>query len=313
MGIRAHRSGRLIAVTRFLNPTVRLMLGATMLSFAPVFVRLTDTKPEVSAFYRVFFGACILLVCALLQRQRKSLVNHFSPLLIVTGLLFAIDLTCWHASINLVGPGLSTLLANFQVIVLTLIGLIFLKEKFSGLRLISVPIALIGLSLILGAGDSSDQKYVWGITFGLLAAFFYALYIHCLKVARISSKHKAGIFEELTIICFIAAAALAVYMLAVGTSFAVSAQDLPWLVMNGLIPQTIGWILIASSLPHLATSRVAMLLLLQPLLSYLWDVLVFNRIILLPEMLGATIALLAIYLGGISPDKEPTPTVAPKS
>lgn len=284
------------------------MLGATMLSFSPVFVKLTDTKPEVSAFYRVLFGASILFVCVLLQRRRISLANHLSPILIVTGFLFAIDLACWHASINIVGPGLSTLLANFQVIVLTLIGLIFLKEKFIGLRLISVPVALIGLSLILGAGDSGDQKYLLGIIFGLLAAVFYALYIICLKRARVSSKYKAGVYEELTIVCFIASVALAIYMLAVGTSFVIARQDLPWLFLNGLVPQTIGWILIASSLPHLPTSRVAILLLLQPVLSYVWDIAIFNRIIFPQEVLGASLALIAIYIGGINTESTRTLT-----
>ncbi len=281
------------------------MLGATMISLSPVFVRLTDTLPEVSAFYRVFFGACILLVCTLLQRRRPSFKTYLSSTIVIAGVFFAIDLACWHASINILGPGLSTLLANFQVVFLILIGLIFLKEKLTGYTLVSVPIALLGLVLILGAGDSSNQSYIRGIVFGLLAAFFYALYIICLKNTRARSDSQTGLLEELTIVCLIASAALAIYILAVGAAFSVAANDLPWLFLNGVVAQTAGWLLIASSLPYLPTSRVAMLLLLQPVLSYLWDIVIFDRVVFWPELAGATLALVAIYIGGMRTASNP--------
>lgn len=36
---------------------LRLLLGAVMISFSAVFVKLTTVAPTVSAFYRMFWGA----------------------------------------------------------------------------------------------------------------------------------------------------------------------------------------------------------------------------------------------------------------
>ena len=44
-------------------------------------------------------------------------------------------------------------------------------------------------------------------------------------------------------------------------------------------------------------SRVGLILLLQPLLAFVWDVLFFSRSITLVELTGAILTLFGIYLG----------------
>ena len=61
---------------------------------------------------------------------------------------------------------------------------------------------------------------------------------------------------------------------------------------------------IASSLPHVTTTQAGIALLLQPTLSFAWDILFFARPMSMTELLGAGIALLAIYLGSRSSSKQ---------
>jgi drug/metabolite transporter (DMT)-like permease len=65
----------------------------------------------------------------------------------------------------------------------------------------------------------------------------------------------------------------------------------------GILSHSIGWLLIASSLPQVSTTEAGLALLLQPTLSFLWDVLFFDRPLQMIEFAGAAIALSAIYLG----------------
>jgi len=58
-----------------------------------------------------------------------------------------------------------------------------------------------------------------------------------------------------------------------------------------------GLLFIASSLPKVTTTEAGLALLLQPTLSFLWDVIFFARPMTTAELAGAVIALLAIYLG----------------
>jgi drug/metabolite transporter (DMT)-like permease len=59
----------------------------------------------------------------------------------------------------------------------------------------------------------------------------------------------------------------------------------------------VGWILISTALPRVQVSLAGLIILLQPSLAFIWDILFFARPTGLAEMLGACLALAAIYLG----------------
>jgi drug/metabolite transporter (DMT)-like permease len=59
----------------------------------------------------------------------------------------------------------------------------------------------------------------------------------------------------------------------------------------------VGWLLISHGLPHLRISLSGLILLLQPALSFLWDVIFFSRPTSGLNWVGVAIVLGAIYLG----------------
>ena len=65
----------------------------------------------------------------------------------------------------------------------------------------------------------------------------------------------------------------------------------------GLFSHSLGWILIASALPKIRTSFSGLILLLEPALAFVWDVLFFQRPTSLVNWVGVLITLVAIYLG----------------
>ena len=68
------------------------------------------------------------------------------------------------------------------------------------------------------------------------------------------------------------------------------------LLALGLFSQCVGWILITNALPNLRTSLSGLILLLQPALAFVWDVLFFQRATDLSNWVGVIIVLGAIYL-----------------
>jgi len=61
---------------------------------------------------------------------------------------------------------------------------------------------------------------------------------------------------------------------------------------------------IASSLPEVTTVEAGLALLLQPTLSFVWDVAFFDRPMTATELAGAGIVLMAIYLGSRPSSKQ---------
>jgi drug/metabolite transporter (DMT)-like permease len=274
------------------------MAGAAMISLAPVFVRVVDVTATVSAFYRTFFGGLMLLAWIAVTPKRDLPSRKTLAWLTLAGIAFAADLWAWHRSIWDVGPGLATLLANFQVFVLGLAG-VWLFGEAAGWRLwLAIPLALVGLGLIIGfEWTGLTETYRRGILFGLLTAVFYSGYILALR----GSRHTGTPVSPATgmaVASLVSAAILAAVASASGESLAIpTVRDAGLLAAYALVAQVLGWILISASLKQVPASRVGLILLLQPTLAFLWDVLFFSRGFGAREMLGAALALGAIYLG----------------
>ncbi|MDP3480399.1 MAG: EamA family transporter, partial [Desulfoprunum sp.] len=87
-------------------------------------------------------------------------------------------------------------------------------------------------------------------------------------------------------------------MIHTGDSFAIpDLKSLLALVSLGLYSQTIGWLLIANAMPKIRASFTGLILLLQPALAFVWDVLFFARPTNLVNWTGIILTLTAIYLG----------------
>ena len=285
-------------MTLLASPRLRLFIGAALISLSPVWVRLVDVSPSVSGFYRVVFGGAALVIYLLLSRKRLHLSKRAWGLLIIASLFFALDLWFWHRSIIYIGPGLSTLIANFQVFIMMIAGIVLLRQMPSPMQLVAVPLALFGLAMIVGFDWSGlPPDYRLGVIFGLLTAVVYAGYLLSLRQARVGSAYRVPT-REVAVVSVLTVMLLAGTIAAEGESLLIPTyKDLGWLVAYGVLSHCIGWLFITSSLSEVSTVEAGLALLLQPTLSFVWDVLFFGRQMTLMELSGAAIALFAIYLG----------------
>jgi len=272
--------------------------GAVLISFSAVFVKLAHVSATVAGFYRTLFGGAVLLAIALLRRRRIWKGPTCFGLALLCAAFFALDLYFWHRSIHFVGPGLATILANFQVFILALFGMLILRERPSPRILIAIPLALFGLFLLAGVRwNTLAQAYKWGLLLGIAAAGCYAAYILVLRRLQSLPETPAAV-SNLMIVSFATAVLLGIYGWHRGEVFAIpDGQSALSLVSYGIVSQVVGWILITGGLPHIRASLAGLLLLLQPSLSFTWDILFFHRPTDFFAALGAGLSLAAIYMG----------------
>jgi drug/metabolite transporter (DMT)-like permease len=282
-----------------------LVIGAFMISFSGVWVKVSHVTPTASAFYRVFFGGIILLSAALFRREMVWHGGRHLLLSLTCGLFFAVDLVFYHYSVIYVGPGLGTILPNFQVFILAMTGIFFFGEKVRLLFLISIPLAVIGLLLIVGIDwGQLDRLNKIGVYFGLGAAVCYAAFLLFLRKLQ-SDQAGLSFFYVLTVVSLAASAFLAVEIFHNGDTFNIpDLQSFFALMALGLFSQTIGWMLIANALPVILASLSGFILLLQPALAFVWDVLIFQRPTSLTNWIGVLIVLFAIYFGSAKPRRS---------
>lgn len=277
-----------------------LVIGAVMISFSGVWIKTSHVAPVVSAFYRVFFGGLVLLAAAASAHEIKWHGKRHLFLGLVCGLIFALDLGFYHTSVNYVGPGLGTILPNFQVLIMAGVGIVFLREKVHPLFLVSLPIAFVGLYLIVGVEwRHLGPDYRTGVYYGLAAAVCYAAFL--LSIRKLQKDHMGtSFFYVLTLVSLVTAAFLGAEVWRGGHSFRIpDRQTLLSLAALGLFSQSVGWILITHALPGMRASLSGFILLLQPALAFVWDVLLFQRPTSLLNWAGVALALAAIYIGTV--------------
>jgi drug/metabolite transporter (DMT)-like permease len=285
----------------FRQALTRTTLGAVMISFSAVFVKIAQVTPTGSAFYRVFFGGCFLLIILLVRRQMQWYGWRFLKLALITGLFFALDLYAWHRSIQYVGPGLATILGNFEVFMVPAVAFVIYGEKPSFRLLISIPPAMIGLFMIVGTPwGQLTPDFRLGIYYGIATAVFYTGFLMVFRRMQ-SEADSPPVVYTLMVVSFATALFLGLEMVRNAESFAI--PDMPSLgalVGLGLMCQTLGWLLIGHSLPRIPAAIAGLALLLQPSLSFVWDVLFFNRETSAMAWTGVVLALCAIYIGTTS-------------
>ena len=280
--------------------TLQVTVGALMISFSAVFVKVAHVGPTVAGFYRVLFGGIVLVLILRIRRERLFRGFRHLVMIVVCSLLFALDLTFWHRSIGYVGPGLATLLANFQVFFLALFGATVLRERLTWRGIVSIPLAMVGLYLIVGHNwPHLDKNYRIGVLFGLATAICYAAYILSLKKTQ-SGSGGSGTLATVALISLFTAVFMGAEAWTQNEGFRIpDLQSWIALIGYGIVGQVLGWVLISAGLAKIEASRVGLILLLQPTLAFVWDILFFARPTSLIEVLGALIVLLAIYLGTV--------------
>jgi len=269
-----------------------------MISFSGVWVKVADVAPTVSAFYRVLFGGLFLLVAACWKKEltwkgwQRLFLGFFC------GFLLALDLFFWHKSIHYIGPGLATILGNFQVFLLAGLGVVFMGEKISAKFFFAILMAIMGLFLVVGIQwNQLGSEYKSGVYLGLATAVAYTLFLLALRKLQ-SGQTETITFYGMMILSFAAAVFLGIQAAYSGDAFTIpDTRSWTALLLLGLTSQGIGWILISNALPRIRASLAGLILLLQPSLAFIWDVLLFQRATSTLNWIGVVIAITAIYLG----------------
>ena len=284
------------------------VLGALVIAFSAILVRLAEVSPSTAAFFRCAYALPLLGLLALLERRRYGPRSRRDRLLALgAGLFLAADLVLWHYSIKSVGAGLSTVLANSQVVVVGLLAWAALGERPDGRVIASIPVVLFGVVLIsgvIGVGAYGDDPAL-GAIYGILTAIAYALFLLILRQGNTDQRRPAGpLFDAtLTAAFFSALAGIAIGDL----DWVPDAESQAWLMLLGVSSQVVGWLLISVSLPRLPAVLTSILLMLQPVCT------VFLAAILLSEAPSTLqLAGVAVVLGGVAfaTIKPRTPAVA---
>jgi drug/metabolite transporter (DMT)-like permease len=246
------------------RPVLVALLGAMCIAWSGVLVRLADVPPSTAAAGRCLLALPVLLLLARREDRRLGPLPQRTRLIAsAAGAFFACDLVLWHHAIDAVGAGLATVLGNLQVLVVAVVAWWLLGERPHAGLVASVPVLLLGVTLVSGAlgGETYGRDPRLGVLLGLATSVAYALFLLVLRQGSRDLRRLAGPLLWATAS---AAGASVVLGALLGELAVPSRSALGWLAVLALTAQVAGWLLISSSLPRLPAAVTSVLLLAQP-------------------------------------------------
>jgi len=291
------------------RPVLTAILGAACISSSAILVTLAHVGAVTTAFYRCALALPVLVPLAVLEQRKlgpRSLTSRRAAL--VAGFFLTVDLVLWNHAIADVGAGVATVLGNLQVVFVAAFAWAVLRERPDRRYLILLPMVLAGVVLVGGilGGHRAGLHPLAGVGYGIATSAAYACFLLILRSTGSQTPHVAGQLTDATVGAV--AGAIILGLPFGGLQFAMSWRSFGWLLLLALLSQTVGWLLITSSLPKLPAAMSSLLLLLQPAAALVLAAIVLHERPTLLQLAGALpvcLGVLALTWNSTSRSQEP--------
>lgn len=268
-----------------------LVLGNVAIAFGPLLVRLADTGPMATGFWRLALAAPLLALIGWRAGFRPAGLSRATLILLcLAGAAFAADIIAWHISIFQTKLGNATLLANCASLLLAIYGIILARRLPSKAQALAILLAFGGAALLMMQSFDLSPRHFRGDLLALLAGGFYTLYLLAMMRARASAES----WMALAIASAVAAALILPVALAAGEK--VMPTNWTPLIILALSSQLVGQGLLTFALPHFSPLVIGLALLLQPALSAAAGWIAFDEAMTAMDFVGAAMVMAALVL-----------------
>ena len=284
------------------------LAGAILISFSAIFFALSDVSPMTGAFFRAGYALPVLFVVWYLRRRQDHRSVSRRWVALGSGLALGADMITWHFSIDFIGAGLATLIANTSVIFVALGAWALLGERPRNTTMVAIPVILFGVTLVsgLGQGDAFGANPVRGTLLALLAAIFYATFILGFRHSNDAQAPAAGPLMEATLGALVTTLVLG--LITSGIDFEITWPSHGWLLVLALGAQVVAWLMIGYALPRLPAVETATIILIQPALTMVWGAMIFDERPSPLQITGAVIVLAGVaFVAIVRPGRVPPP------
>ncbi|WP_264619061.1 DMT family transporter [Flavobacterium sp. 7A] len=275
------------------KPKIALAIGILCVSIFPILVRLQLSSGLISAFYRMFIAASLLLPYSIVTKKNRLPNTKILVLAILCGIIFATDIAIWNISIQHSSATQATLLANLSPVWVGIGSFLFLKNKPTLNFWIGTCIALFGMIILVGFEVFIGLHFDLPFLLALLSGILYATYI--LMSKNILSQIEVLPFMNIVLVS--ATVFLGIICFITGETFTGFTKT-AWLVLfiEGTICQLIAWLLLSYATQHLRATRISLSLLGQAVLVTCFAWVFLDEKMSWLRIIGAIILLLGIRM-----------------
>jgi drug/metabolite transporter (DMT)-like permease len=280
-----------------------VQLGICALLFGSTFLVMKQAVAVVQplTFLALRFGFAALVLWPLARRRRHS------PGEVRHGVMAGVSLLCGYVlqvmGLQHTSSSRSAFITYLLIVLVPIMEAVVLRRRIRATTVLGVVVALVGLVLLADPGAGSGGGFGIGEVLTLLCAFAFGAHIVILD--RYAHRHDPIRLTQVqlvvvTVCCAVGAAVFGVGPLAVGSAWVA-------IIYSGAMATAVAFVLMVSGQRVVPASRVALILLLEPISAAVLGYLAGDRIGA-RGMVGAVVILCAIVISVRS--RRPDPDAA---
>lgn len=260
-----------------LQARLAVVIAAIIWSTGGVAVKLSaQSAPQIAAGRAVFAAVALY---ALLPRSR----GRWSPEVIKTALAYAATCILFVWSNTLTTAGNAIFIQNVAPVWVAIASPMLLSERATRAELLSIPFCLVGVTLVF-ADDLSTGRTT-GNLLALAASFSYAALI--MRYRKVSSDEglAATVCGNVIIVLICGIPAL--------SGAAPTASDIGVIAYLGIVQQAVPAVIFVAAIRRVSALEGALLLLLEPIFSPVWALVLVGESLGPLALIGAALVLVA--------------------
>lgn len=257
---------------------------------AAIFARFAyeaGTNPITLLFLRFGIASICMIFIILVRKNPLPRGRILIGLVLMGALGYVGQSFCYFTGLTLASAGLVALLLYLYPAIVTVISVIFLKERVSKLKITALVLALAGTVLTIGPAGGGQPL---GIILSLGAAFIYSIYI--LVGSKIVKQGTA--IQSSTVIIISAAVVYGVLISVQGPAFPVTLLGWISVIALALISTVLAVVTFLAGLERVGPTNAATLSTIEPVVTVVLASLILGETITPLRILGGMMILLAV-------------------
>lgn len=263
-----------------------------------LFVRGIELSSIEIAFFRALLGSSFLICISLVRRDKFDWPILRENLLILglAGLALGMNWIALFQGMKYTTISNAILSYYFAPVFIVIFSLILFKEKLSIKNVICLSGAVLGLFLVMKAGDrelAAGMNHMKGIIYGLIGALLYAVVVILNKYIRDLSAFQSTLTQLL--IAALVLMPIVVFKNPIDLG-AIEGRTWILILIIGIVHTGIAYLLYFSSINNIRSQSVAILSYLDPIVAILTSFIFLQESMNLIQALGGFLILSTAYI-----------------
>lgn len=289
-----------------MNALLKIIISMIIWGSVGIFVKNIDLPSMETVFLRATIASIFLVLYGFILRNKNKAKKEFEftgdktqkkniYFLIGSGVAMSFNWILLFQAYRFTTISNATLSYYLAPVFVILLSPFILKEAFTKSKFFAVMGALIGLFLILYSQPTtynSSYNHVKGISYGLIAAMFYASVVLLSKYIKDLSGYQMTLIQIST-----AALVLLPFILYRNKLHIHSPKTLLFILIVGIVHTGIPYLMYFSAIKDLKAQNVAIVSYIDPISAVIFGAIFFQETMTMLQVLGGLLILLSTFLG----------------